>query len=158
MGDRKFTTTPTSFFLTERSLYVLIADQRKEDTDFNYWLNTVELLSNNSPLLIIQNEKQDRKREINESAIRARFKNVQGFWRTNLASNRGLEEVQKAVTLYAQQLPHIGAELPKSWVAIRLELEKLNTNYIDLNTYYQICEGHGFGYRRPNLIAEPIFP
>ena len=48
------------FFLTKRSLYVLVVDTRKEDTDFYYWLNIVELLSDNSPLLIIKNEKQDR--------------------------------------------------------------------------------------------------
>jgi GTPase SAR1 family protein len=45
------------FFLTERSLYVLVVDNRKEDTDFYYWLNVVELLSKKSPLLIIKNEK-----------------------------------------------------------------------------------------------------
>jgi small GTP-binding protein len=48
------------FFLTKRSLYILIADTRKEDTDFYYWLNVVELLSHNSPLLIVKNEKQER--------------------------------------------------------------------------------------------------
>src|SRR4029079_122628 len=48
------------FFLTRRSLYVLVADERKEDTDFNYWLTAVELLSDGSPVLIVQNEKQGR--------------------------------------------------------------------------------------------------
>ena len=48
------------FFLTKRSLYALVADTRKEDTDFYYWLNVVELLSNNSPLIIVKNEKGDR--------------------------------------------------------------------------------------------------
>jgi Miro-like protein. len=42
------------FFLTKRSLYILVADTRKEDTDFYYWLNVVELLSDNSPLLIVK--------------------------------------------------------------------------------------------------------
>ncbi|MDJ0535953.1 MAG: leucine-rich repeat domain-containing protein [Xenococcaceae cyanobacterium MO_207.B15] len=48
------------FFLTKRSLYALVADTRKEDTDFYYWLNVVELLSNNSPLIIVKNQKDDR--------------------------------------------------------------------------------------------------
>jgi internalin A len=64
------------FFLTKRSLYALVADTRKEDTDFYYWLNVVELLSAASPLLIIKNEKQDRHREINESALRGEFGNI----------------------------------------------------------------------------------
>jgi internalin A len=54
------------FFLTKRSLYILVADTRKDDTDFYYWLSVVELLSDNSPLLIVKNEKQDRRREIND--------------------------------------------------------------------------------------------
>ncbi|MGK7898762.1 MAG: leucine-rich repeat domain-containing protein, partial [Xenococcus sp. (in: cyanobacteria)] len=64
------------FFLTKRSLYTLVADSRKENTDFYYWLNVVELLSDNSPLLIIKNEKQDRQREINERTLRGQFTNL----------------------------------------------------------------------------------
>ena len=41
------------FFLTERSLYALVADTRAENTDFYHWLDVVELLSNNSPSLTI---------------------------------------------------------------------------------------------------------
>ena len=131
------------FFLTERSLYVLVADERKEDANFNYWLNTIELYSKESPVLIIQNEKQDRKRKINERAIRARYKNIKGFWQTNLATNRGLETVKKVVELYAQELPHIGTELPKPWVLIRSKLEKLESNYIDIHQYLSICKSYG---------------
>jgi len=40
------------FFLTRRSLYLLVADDRKEDTDFNYWLEVVGLLSDQSPLCL----------------------------------------------------------------------------------------------------------
>ena len=54
------------FFLTKRSLYILVADTRKEDTDFYYWLNAADLLSDHSPLIVVKNEKQDRHREINE--------------------------------------------------------------------------------------------
>ena len=45
------------FFLSKRSLYALVADSRKEDTDFNYWLHIVEMFGGESPLLIVQNEK-----------------------------------------------------------------------------------------------------
>lgn len=44
------------FFLTGRSAYVLVCDDRKEDTDFSYWMHVVEMLSDASPLLIVQNE------------------------------------------------------------------------------------------------------
>ncbi|MEZ0387193.1 MAG: prolyl oligopeptidase family serine peptidase, partial [Verrucomicrobium sp.] len=41
-----------------------------------YWLQVVEMLSDGSPILIVQNEKQDRTRDINLSGLRARFGNL----------------------------------------------------------------------------------
>ncbi|MDO8444569.1 MAG: leucine-rich repeat domain-containing protein [Deltaproteobacteria bacterium] len=42
------------FFLTKRSLYLFVWDARKEDNilDFDYWLNTIKLLSDSSPVII----------------------------------------------------------------------------------------------------------
>ncbi len=81
------------FFLTKRSLYALVADTRKEDTDFYYWLNVVELLSEGSPVLLVKNEKQDRHREISERQLRGQFGNLEKTLSANLATNRGLPEL-----------------------------------------------------------------
>ena len=132
------------FFLTRRSLYTLVADTRKEDTDFYYWLNVVELLSENSPLLIIKNEKQDRCREINDRQLRGQFTNLKETLAVNLATNRGLPEILKAITLYISNLPHIGTELPKTWVKVRKTLENDTRNYISLDEYLRICQENGF--------------
>ncbi len=132
------------FFLTKRSLYALVAETRKEDTDFYYWLNVVELLSNNSPLIIIKNEKGDRKKEINERALRKQFKNLQNTLVTNLATNRGLEEILTDIKHYIGKLPHIGQALPKTWVKVKESLKKDSRNYIYLQEYLDICEANGF--------------
>ncbi|MGK7898212.1 MAG: leucine-rich repeat domain-containing protein, partial [Xenococcus sp. (in: cyanobacteria)] len=133
------------FFLTQRSLYILVADSRKEDTDFYYWLNIVELLSNNSPLLIIKNEKQDHTIDINERALRGQFSNLRKTLATNLANNRGLEEILTDIKHYIQTLPHIGQTLPKTWVKVRQVLKNYshNRNYISLQEYLDICEDNG---------------
>jgi internalin A len=132
------------FFLTKRSLYVLVADDRKEDTDFDYWLNVVELLSDNSPLLIVKNEKQDRHREINERQLRGQFTNIKETLATNLATNRGLPDVLKEIKHHVSRLPHIGTALPKTWVKVREALENNPNNYISLKDYLDICEQNGF--------------
>ncbi|MEH2450224.1 leucine-rich repeat protein [Nostoc sp.] len=139
------------FFLTKRSLYVLVADTRKEDTDFYYWLNVVELLSDNSPLLIIKNEKQDRHREINELQLRGQFSNLKETLPTNVATNRGLEQVLDKIKHYIQNLPHIGSKLPKTWVRVREALESDARNYINLDEYLNICQKNGFTQRNDKL-------
>jgi hypothetical protein len=97
---------------------MLVADTRKEDTDFYYWVNVVELLSENSPLLIIKNEKQERKREINERQLRGEFTNLKETLATNLATNRGLSEILNKIKHYISNLPHVGTELPKTWIKV----------------------------------------
>jgi small GTP-binding protein len=131
------------FFLTRRSLYILVADTRKDDTDFYYWLNVAELLSDNSPLLIVKNEKQDRHREINERELR-QFDNLKEVLATNLATNRDLEKVKEAIKYHMQRLPHVGSQLPKTWVRVRERLEKDPRNYISLKEYFSICDQNGF--------------
>jgi internalin A len=139
------------FFLTKRSLYILVADIRKEDTDFYYWLNVVDLLSGNSPLLIIKNEKQDRRMEINERQLRGQFTNLKETLAANLATNRGLPEILKAIELYISNLPHIGTGLPKTWVNVRKILENDTRSYISLDEYLSICEKNGFDSRDDKL-------
>nr|MBW4596902.1 leucine-rich repeat domain-containing protein [Brasilonema angustatum HA4187-MV1] len=139
------------FFLTKRSLYVVVADTRKEDTDFYYWLKVVELLSGNSPLLIIKNEKQERKREINERELRGEFTNFKETLTTNLATNRGLPEILNNIKYYIQKLPHVGTELPKTWVKVREALEHDPREYISLEEYLAICQKHGFTTKKDKL-------
>jgi internalin A len=143
-GGQEIYHTTHQFFLTKRSVYALVADSRKEDTDFYYWLNVVELLSDNSPLLIVTNEKQERHREINERQLRGRFTNLKETLAINLATNRGLPQVLTEIKHYMCQLPHIGTPLPKSWVKVREALEKDPSNYISLDKYLKICQENGF--------------
>ena len=139
------------FFLTKRSLYALVVDTRKEDTDFYYWLNIVELLSDNSPLLIIKNEKQNRKREINQRGLRGQFTNLKETLATNLKDNRGLREILTQVQHYITTLPHVGDKLPKTWKQVREILEQDSRDYISLAEYLQICQENGFTERNHKL-------
>ena len=139
------------FFLTKRSLYVLVADTRKEDTDFYYWLKVIELLSDNSPLLIIKNEKQDRKREINERALRGQFTNLKETLATNLATKRGFPEILTKIEHHISNLPLVGSTLPKTWTNVRETLEKESRNYISLEEYLRICQENGFTQHQDKL-------
>ncbi|MGB5769865.1 MAG: COR domain-containing protein, partial [Crocosphaera sp.] len=132
------------FFLTERSLYTLVADTRKEDTNFYWWLKVVELLSNNSPVLVIKNERQERKRDINERQLRGEFTNFKETFATNFATNRGLPEILNTIQHYISNLPHIGEGLPAYWVKVREVLEKDSRNYMSFDEYLNICQQQGF--------------
>ncbi|OCR00628.1 GTPase, partial [Oscillatoriales cyanobacterium USR001] len=134
------------FFLTKRSLYLLVADSRKEQPHLDYWLNVVELFSENSPLLLIKNELNDRPVQIDESQLRARFDNFKASFATNLGTPRGrvqVEKIVKSIKHHISQLPHIGTKFPKTWIKIRDILEQDKRNYISIDEFFNICDQNG---------------
>jgi hypothetical protein len=108
-------------------------------------------LSDSSPILIVKNEKQDRHREISEDTLRGRFGSIREFLATNLANNRGLDDVCRAIRYHIEGLPHVGSELPKTWVKVRAALEKDERNYIELDEYFEICERNEFKGEKDKL-------
>jgi internalin A len=139
------------FFLTKRSLYAVVVDTRKDNTDLYYWLNVVELLSDNSPVFIIKNEKQDRTCQVNERQLRGEFTNLKETLATNLKTNRGLDDIKTKIQQYITALPHVGQSLPKKWVDVRRTLESDPRNYISLDEFYQLCEANDFQSRKDQL-------
>ncbi|UXE61268.1 MAG: ADP-ribosylation factor-like protein [Woronichinia naegeliana WA131] len=142
------------FFLTKRSLYLLVVDSRKEHPHLDYWLNIVELFSENSPLLIVKNELGDRPVKIDEAQLKGRFENLKESLPTNLGNPQGgsgLELIKKAIIYHISQLSHIGNSLPKTWIKVREKLEEDERNYISLDQYLQICDQNGFKFKQESV-------
>jgi GTPase SAR1 family protein len=133
------------FFLSKRSLYALVADSRNENTDFNYWLHIIEMFGGESPLLIILNEKYNRKRNLDVLAMRNRFNNISEVLDVDFAEEdkTRIYRLQKAVKYYVSQLQHIGSPVPAKWTIVRENLEKDIRNTISLQDYVKICQDNG---------------
>ncbi len=157
-GGQEIYHTTHQFFLTKRSLYALVADTRKEDTDFPYWLNIVELLSDRSPLIIVKNEKGDRSIQINERQLKGQFESLKESFAINLAKisktkSEGdrYKEILESCKYYFTKLPHIGDVIPKTWKQVRETLENDKRNYISLEEYLNICQNNGFEKEKDKL-------
>jgi small GTP-binding protein len=139
------------FFLTKRSLYGLVVDIREDNANLRYWLSIIKLLSESSPVFVIQNEKDDRSCNINEPELRREFINLKENLRTNFMTNRGLDTIQQTIRQYITALPHVGTPLPRKWVEVRQFLESDERNHISLAEYRRICKACGFTHRSHQL-------
>lgn len=142
-GGQEIYHSTHQFFLTHQSLYLLVSDNRKEDLDFDYWLYTIALLGQGSPILIILNEKDGRKRELNISALRRHFPSLENVLTVNFANNSGLRGLEEAVQDHLTELGLLVQNLSDSWHAVRKELEADDRNYINLDVYLKICRECG---------------
>ncbi|RDE24963.1 GTP-binding protein [Motiliproteus coralliicola] len=137
------------YFLTNRSLYVLVWTARKDESieSFDYWLNVISLLSKNSPIIIVLNKIDKRLRDVDQLSIKNKFNNVIGFYQTSCMTGDGVFTLKKAVESALIQLPHIGDRWPSNWSRVRAILETSGKDHISLQDYLDICnelgiEGH----------------
>ncbi len=137
------------FFLSKRSLYVLVDDGRTEDHN-RYWLQIQELFGKDSPLLILVNQKGTIQRHIALNQVKAEFPNVQDLHAINLQKDLlKIEVYRKTIEFHIRNLPQFrdGETLPKKWVQIRADLEEMRTkdkrNHISLQEYRAVCENRG---------------
>lgn len=144
------------FFLTRRSLYLFVWEARKEDRliDFDYWLHIIELLSDRSPVIIVLNKIDERRKLIDEAYIKNKFPNIVSFCSVSAATGEGIPELTETIKREMEKLEHIGTTLPDVWLRIRRELDAMDKNYIDYSQYIEICNYHGLDEKEADNLSQ----
>ncbi len=125
-GGQEIYHSTHQFFLTKRSLYILVDDARKEDTRFDYWLQIVELLSERSPVIIVQNCKAGRQRDLDQTGLKAQFGNVKDVFYLDLSQDStGFDELLHRIHLELQAMPHTREPWASNWISVRATCEQL---------------------------------
>ncbi|MGH8562098.1 MAG: COR domain-containing protein, partial [Nevskiales bacterium] len=137
------------FFLTRRSLYLLLDDTRKDhksvsDEGFKYWLELIELFGGHSPVLIFQNQKGGRSKAIDLAGIKGRYDNVQKHYAGNLEHGNAADPLRVGIEFFASNLSHIGEQLPARWIKVRADIEARagEVPYITQQEYFDIYRRH----------------
>ncbi len=148
-GGQEIYHSTHQFFLTKRSIYMLVTESRKEDRhdDFFYWLNIIKLLGDRSPVIMVLNKCDEPTKELPIKEYRDTFNNIIDFEKISLKEGyeNTFNTLKEKIKKIASNLPHIGNPLPKKWVDIRIEIEKLKLegkNYIPESEYLEICKKH----------------
>lgn len=158
-GGQEIYKSTHRFFLSKRSLYALVVDNRREDEDFNYWLHVIEMFGDNSPLLIVQNEKQKRKRDIDIGALRLRFTNIKDIVPVDFAEidKTRLFKLEQAIRYQIIALPHIGNPVPARWTSVRKILDEEQHQTISFPEYLALCTAQGITERKDALVLSQYF-
>jgi len=155
-GGQEIYHSTHQFFLTKRSIYIYVWNARTDDdlsSRFEYWLNTIKLLSDNSPLIIVQNKIDERFKFIDIQSLKQLYPNIVAAINTSSKTGNGFESLIKTIRNELASLPHLGDILPKAWLDIRKEIEGLDENYITYNRYEKICKKFNVGTAKANFLS-----
>ena len=134
------------FFLTKRSLYLLVLDARlgQDENRVEYWLRMIQSFGGDSPVIVVGNKIDQQPLDIDRRGLQAKYPNIKAFVETSCLDGRGIEELRRSIW-HARfpTLPHVRDELPESWFQVKEKLEKLDKDFIPYSEYEALCNEGG---------------
>ncbi|WP_238845843.1 leucine-rich repeat domain-containing protein [Nostoc edaphicum] len=129
------------FFLTKRSLYLLVCNCRtsEEENRIEYWLKLIESFGGQSPVIIVGNKKDEQPLDINRKALREKYPNIQDIIETSCQNNIGIDELRAAILQQIANLKEVYDLLPLTWFEVKQQLESMPQDFISYNRYIGIC-------------------
>jgi internalin A len=133
------------FFLTQRSLYLLVLNGRGggEDADAEYWLQLIESFGGGSPVIVVLNKIREQPFDLNRRALQQKYPGVRAFVRTDCSDRTGLAELGAAIERESDRLEGLRDRFPASWFAVKDRLAGMRENYLSFERYRQLCEELG---------------
>jgi len=133
------------YFISPDSLFLLVIDNRTQDSNWNFWFRIIDLLGGNPRVVVILNKNKNHSGSHNFSLdkYRQQFKNLRiEAGEADLSSNDSdWINLQNIIGRELLQLPVVNIEVPKIWQFLRDELsdEKKEANYIHINHFFKLC-------------------
>jgi nucleoside phosphorylase/predicted GTPase len=141
------------FFLTERSLYLLVLEDRREDDRSIYeWLELIAQRGGDSPVIVVVNKCDGDvpQRQLDEAALRRAYPVIAAFARTSC--NAGAAATVTIAALRAQiaatlsesaRLQHVRDPIPQSWLRVKDAIAELARarSVLAVRDFERLCDG-----------------
>jgi internalin A len=137
------------FFLTERSVYVLVLDARADtqDADAEYWLRLISAFGGDSPVIVALNKWKSKPFDVDRFAIRERFPTVRAFVETDCKTGLGLEELEKEIRAKVLEMESVREPFPADWSATKDVFSKMRKSYVPFDMFRKECKRNGVKYK-----------
>jgi internalin A len=144
-GGQEIMHATHQFFLTERSLYLLVLNGREggEDVDAEYWLKHIESFGGDSPVIVVQNKVGQHPFELNYRGLQGRYPQIRGFVKTDCESGEGVRALREKIEDVIGRMPEIRMKFPADWFAVKERLESMPDEFMGYEEFRQLCAKAG---------------
>lgn len=143
-GGQEITHATHQFFLTQRSLYLLVLNGREggEDADADYWLKLIESFGGESPVIVVLNKINEHPFDVNRRALQQKYPALRDFIKTDCEDGTGLEQLREAIERETDRLEHLRDDFPASWFTIKDKISGMKENYLSFDEFRDFCSEH----------------
>ena len=133
------------FFLTERSVYLLVWNARKtKDYDnIYYWLHTIEAFGADSPIILVMTKMKESDDDLNIKDLKCKFPQIIDSLKVDSKDGEGILALKEKICKSAWDSSLMKVPWVDSWYRVREKLEMVDKNWITYEDFYKICFTEG---------------
>jgi internalin A len=144
-GGQEIMHATHQFFLTRRSLYVLVLDARlsEDENRVEYWLKMIQSFGGDSPVLVVGNKIDQQPLDLDKRGLRAKYPQIGGIVETSCQTGEGIDKLKTIIARQVGALEHVHDQLLLTWFAVKVRLEQMEQDYIPYTEYVRMCQAEG---------------
>jgi internalin A len=133
------------FFLTARSLYLLVLGERDDmaERDAAYWLQLIRSYAGPAPVVVALNKSGGRAREMDRRTLEEKCGPILAWVPTECSEldhgKSGIDALSVALTKATDGMEEVRRRFPVKWFEIKKWLGAMKDSYIDYDTYAARC-------------------
>jgi len=147
-GGQEIMHATHQFFLTRRSLYLIVLDARHDERQnrLEYWLRLVQSFGGDSPVIIVVNQIDDGQLTLDRNGLKKKYApNLKAFVETSCTTGSGIPELRELIQREIHNLEHVDTKLPLPWFTLKQALEKRQSQgdpHMSWADYLTLCRQH----------------
>ena len=145
-GGQEILHATHQFFLTERSLYLLVLEPRSglSQRDAEYWLKLIETQGDGSPVIVVMNWSHRRRWRVDEVKLRRKFPFIVDFLPTDALHGEGIEDLHRAIhQAVEERMRDVWLPFPNRWREIKDAVASMRDNFLTYSQYSKLCAKYG---------------
>ena len=146
-GGQEIMHATHQFFLTKRSLYLLVLDARQGEDEgrVEYWLALINSFAPDAPVLIVINKSDQHHLDINRRGLQEKYPAIKGFIRTSARSGQGIDKLKTEIAALLGTMAHVDTAFPASWMRVKTDLVTMQAqhHFLPYDEYEDLCRQHG---------------
>jgi internalin A len=145
-GGQEILHATHQFFLTERSLYLLVLEPRSglAQRDAEYWLKLIETQGGASPVIVAMNWSHGRRWRVDEVKLRRKFPFIVDFLPTDALHGEGIEALRHTIhQAVEERMRDVWLPFPQRWREIKDAVASMRDNFLTYSQYAELCAQWG---------------
>ncbi len=134
------------FFLTHRSLYLLVLDATKDEAAnrLDYWLRHIQSFADDAPIILVVNKTDQHRPALDERNLLLKYPTLRSpIQHISCKTGAGIPELRQAIEEALANLPHVNDWIPITWFAVKEKMAATGKDFLPYENYVDLCEAEG---------------